>query len=108
MFGIPQLHGSKDNVGLQLNKKLNSMFDRFWIDQVNKQKLGADGLDHNKLRFYKTLKCSFTQEPYITNILNKSQRACLTRYQVSAVQNLRMETGRYTPPVTPVAFFFYF
>ena len=103
VFNIPQLRGSKDNVGLQLNKKLKSIFDRFWIDQVHAQKLGGDGLDHNKLRFYKTLKCSFTQEPYITNILNKTQRAWLTRYRVSAVQNLRMESGRYTRPVTPVA-----
>ena len=60
-------------------------------------------MDHNKLRFYKTLKSSFTQEPYITDILNKSQRAWLTRYRVSAVQNLRIESGRYTRPVTPVA-----
>ena len=103
LFGVPHLRGNKDSVGLQLNKKLYSIFDRFWIDQVNDLKIGSDGLDHNKLRFYKTLKGSFTQEPYITNILNKSQRAWLTRYRVSAVQNLRMESGRYTRPVTPVA-----
>ena len=79
------------------------MFDRFWLDQINARKLGNDGLDHNKLRFYKTLKGSFTQEPYITNIQNKSQRAWLTRYRVSAVPNLRLESGRYGRPVTPVA-----
>merc|ERR1712240_961935 len=44
-----------------------------------------------------------TQEPYITDILNKSQRAWLTRYRVSAVRNLGIESGRYTRPVTPVA-----
>ena len=66
------------------------------------KKIGSDGLDHNKLRFYKTLKCSFTQEPYITNIHNKTQRAWLTRYRVSAVPNLGIESGRYTRPVTPV------
>ena len=65
--------------------------------------MGNDGIDHNKLRFYKTLKGSFTQEPYITNIKNKSQRAWLTRYRVSAVPTLRMESGRYTRPVTPIA-----
>ena len=54
------------------------------------------------MRFYKTLKGSFTQEPYISNILNKSQRAWLTRFRVSAVSNLRIESGRYTRPVTPV------
>ena len=79
------------------------MFDRFWLDKICLTKIGNDGCDHNKLRFYKTLKSSFTQEPYITDILNKSQRAWLTRYRVSAVPNLGIECGRYTRPVTPVA-----
>ena len=78
------------------------LFDRFWIDQISSEKIGNDGFDHNKLRFYKKLKSSFTQEPYITNILNKSQRAWLTRYRVSAVPTLGIESGRYTRPVTPV------
>ena len=103
VLGITQLYGSKDSVSLKLNKKLNSVFDRFWLDQINAPKVGNDGIDHNKLRFYKTLKGSFTQEPYITNIENKSQRAWLTRYRVSAVPTLRMESGRYTRPVTHIA-----
>ena len=102
VLGIPRLYGCSDSVCLQLNRKLNSSFDRFWIDQVVAVKTGSDGLDHNKLRFYKTLKSSFTQEPYISNILNKSQRAWLTRYRVSAVPTLGIESGRYTRPVTPV------
>ena len=103
VLSIPQLRGNKDSVGQQLNKKLNSLFDRFWIEQISSEKVGKDGIDHNKLRFYKTLKGSFTQEPYITNILNKSQRAWLTRYRVSAVPSLGIESGRYTRPVTPVS-----
>ena len=103
VLGISQLRGCKESVGLQLNKKLHSLFDRFWIDQICSEKIGNDGLDHNKLRFYKTLKSSFTPEPYITNIVNKSQRAWLTRYRVSAVPTLGIESGRYTRPVTPVA-----
>ena len=102
LLGLPRLHGCKDSVSHQLNKKLNSLFDRFWLDEICCEKLGSDGLDHNKLRFYKTLKSSFTQEPYISNIPNKSQRAWLTRYRVSAVPNLGIESGRYTRPVTPV------
>ena len=102
LLGISRLHGCKDSVSLQLNKKLNGAFDRYWIDQINAQKLDSDGMDHNKLRFYKTLKGSFTQEPYISNVLNRSQRSWLTRYRVSAVCNLRIESGRYTRPVTPV------
>ena len=102
LLGISNLYGSKERVSKLLGNKLNSVFDRFWIDQINAPKLDTAGLDHNKLRFYKTLKGSFTIEPYISNILNKSQRAWLTRYRVSAVSNLRMESGRYTRPVTPV------
>ena len=100
LLGTPRLHGCKDSVSKQLNRKLNSVFDRYWLDQINTPKMGNDGLDHNKLRFYKTLKGSFTQEPYITNIQNKSQRAWLTRYRVSAVPNLRLESGRYCRPVS--------
>ena len=102
VLGIPPLYGCMDSISIQLNRKLHSLFDRFWIDKICSKKIGSDGLDHNKLRFYKTLKCSFTQEPYITNIHNKTQRAWLTRYRVSAVPNLGIESGRYTRPVTPV------
>ena len=102
VLGISRLHGNKDSVGLQLNKKLHSSFDRFWIDQISSGKIGIDGLDHNKLRFYKTLKSSLTPEPYIINVLNRSQRAWLTRYRVSAVPTLGIESGRYTRPITPV------
>ena len=97
------VHGSKDRVSKFLGKKLNSIFDRFWLDQINATKPDSNGVDHNKLRFYKTLKGSFTQEPYISNIKNKSQRAWLTRFRVSAVSNLRIESGRYTRPITPLS-----
>ena len=51
---------------------------------------------------YKLLKGSFKQEPYITNIKNRNQRAWLSRYRTSA-HNLRVESGRYTSPVTPLS-----
>ena len=102
LLGLPRLHGCKDSISHQLNKKLNSLFDRFWLDEICCEKFGSDGLDHNKSRFYRTLKSSFTQEPYILDIPNRSQQAWLTRYQVSAVPNLGIESGRYTRPVTPV------
>merc|ERR1712208_153499 len=102
LINIRDIWGSHDRVSKIIGSKVKSVFDRFWLDQVNSPKLGPDGLDHNKLRFYKTLKGSFTLEPYVKNIRNKSQRAWLTRYRVSAVPNLRMESGRYTSPVTPV------
>ena len=102
LLGITGLNGCKETISIILTKRLGSSFDRFWLDQVNSPKLGSDGEDHNKLRFYRDLKGSFSQEPYVTDIQNKSQRAWLTRYRVSAVSNLRMESGRYTKPVTPV------
>ena len=64
--------------------------------------LSKDGNDRNKLRFYKTIKGSFSQEPYVSNVVNRSQRAWLSRFRASAVANLRVESGRYTRPVTPV------
>ena len=96
LLGISGLNGCKETISFTLTKRLGSSFDRFWLDQVNSPKLGSDGEDHNKLRFYRGLKGSFSQEPYVTDIPNKSQRAWLTRYRVSAVSNLRMESGRYT------------
>ena len=93
LLNIQQLQGCNDSIGIQINKKLNSLFDRFWIDKICATKIGNDGCDHNKLRFYKTLKSSFSQQPYITDILNNSQRAWLTRYRVSAVSNLGIESG---------------
>ena len=102
LLDIPALYGSKDRVSNTLGKRLHCVFDRYWLDQINAPKLDSDGVDHNKLRFYKTLKGSFTQEPYISKVQNKSQRAWLTRYRVSAVSNLKIESGRYTRPVTPV------
>ena len=38
VLNIPQLYGSNDSVGHQLNKKLCSLFDRFWIDQICSEK----------------------------------------------------------------------
>ena len=102
MLNIPVLYGKPDRVGSIIDKCLKSKFDRFFLDEINEIKTGADGFDHNKLRFYKTLKGSFKQEPYVTKILNRNQRAWLSRYRTSA-HNLRIETGRYTFPVTPVS-----
>merc|ERR1712105_475473 len=84
LLNIPVFSGSKDRVGLKIGHKLHSIYDRYWLDQINATKLGPDGLDHNKLRFYKL------------------QRTWLTRFWVSAVSNLGIESGRYTRPVTPV------
>ena len=43
LLGISQLYGSIDTVGLQLNKRLHSLFDRFWLDQIVLKKLVSMG-----------------------------------------------------------------
>ena len=102
MLKISELYGQSDKVGFIIEKRIKSSFDRFFLDEINLIKKGSDGLDHNKLRFYKVLKGTFKQEPYITNILSRNQRAWLSRFRTSA-HSLRIETGRYTVPVTPLS-----
>ena len=93
-------HVSSGSVANQTKSKLNSLFDRFWIEEVNKVNIGPDGEDHNKLRFYKTFKTSFKVEPYIELVQNRNQRCNLTRIRTSAHQ-LEVEVLRYRVPAVP-------
>ena len=90
---IKYICGSKESVSKYFDKRLKSSFDRFCLDQVNQDKIDISGNDLNKLRFYKKLKGTFSPEPYISNDANRSQRAWLKRFCVSAVCNLRVEGG---------------
>ena len=84
-------------------KFLKSKFESFWIKEINTVKLGADGLDHNKLRLYKNIKGSFKIEPYLELVNNRNQRCNLTRMRISA-HHLHIETGHYNrPSPTPIA-----
>ena len=47
-----------------VKQKIQSEFDMYWKNEIPCKKLDKDGVDHNKLRFYSTLKSSFTHEPY--------------------------------------------
>ena len=78
-------------------KRIQSCFDRFWLDEINQEKIDINGDYQNKLRFYKQIKGLFGLEPYIQNVHNRSKRTWLTRFRVSDV-----ESGRYTRPVTPL------
>ena len=90
-------------LGKKISNFLKSNFETFWLKEVNKIKLGADGHDHNKLRLYRTIKGSFKIEPYVDMIKNRNQRCSLTRLRISA-HSLHIETGRYTRPVsTPIS-----
>ena len=102
LLNIRKLYGKPEKAGNIVDKLIKSKFDRFFLDQINEIKIGVDGNDHNKLRFYKSLKGSFNPEPYIINVKNRNQRDWLSRYRTSA-HNLRVETGRYTYPVTPLS-----
>ena len=70
LLNITRIRCKPQKVGIFVDKIIQSKFDRFYLDEINQIKVGADGLDHNKLRLYKTLKGSFCQESYVTNITN--------------------------------------
>ena len=75
---------SEKRVSKHITSKVQSKFDIFFKSQINTEKLGAsDGLDHNKLRFYKTFKGCFKPEYYISSINNRNQRAWLSRLRTS-------------------------
>ena len=73
------------------------------MDKINEFKANphGDSQNRNKLRTYCKLKGSFTQEPYISLVRNRNQRAFLTRLRVSS-HNLGIELGRRTQPITPL------
>ena len=81
--------------------KVQSKFDRFWLEEVNQIKLGPDGKNNNKLRFYNTFKGTFACEPYIEKVRNRNQRHWLTRLRISA-HHLQIEVGRWASPPVPV------
>ena len=103
LFKIPNLPGSwsPSTVGTKINKLIHDKFSMFWKDELKSTKIGEDIVDHSKLRFYRTLKGSFTAEPYVSLINNRNQRNWLTRIRISA-HNLKIERGRYTQPTTPI------
>ena len=99
LFNLTTVPGyiSQDSVAKQVKSKLTGMFDRFWLDQINIVKNTGDDTDHNKLRFYKTLKGCFKAEPYVDLVHNRNQRSSLTRVRISA-HSLEVERFRYHTP----------
>ena len=91
---------SAGSVSTQIKGKLNSIFERFWVEQINQIKIGNDNNDHNKLKFCKTIKNCFKTEPYIDMINNRNQRSNLTRIRTSA-HSLEVELFRYKVPPVP-------
>ena len=95
LFDIPHFNNmtNPDLVGKRIKKSIEGKFSVFWKQEVNRVKLvpGSD-TDHNRLRFYKTLKSSFTIEPYLSLVENRNQRSWLSRIRISA-HRLHIETA---------------
>ena len=59
--------GDKLSSGLKskiVGRHIKAKFASFWLQQINAEKPGPDGLDHNKVRTYKKLKGFFDIEPF--------------------------------------------
>ena len=94
LLGLPDIKSKKTLPKQYITKYIRGKFYRFWLDQVNKEKIGTDGQDHKKLCTYKTFKGSFTPEPYIDFVKNRNQRKYLSRFRLSA-HCLDIERLRY-------------
>ena len=101
LFSIPTLKSyvKKEAAGKMFKKRVHSVFERFWLDELKQEKI-VNGANSNKLRFYETLKGSFSREPYIDLVQSRNQRSFLTRLRCSA-HNLEIEKLRYSRPSIP-------
>ena len=102
LFGIPTLKNylKKENAGNIVKKRVQSVFDRFWLEEINAVKFVNDH-NSNKLRFYSSLKSSFSKEPYFDLVKSRNHRSFLTRLRCSA-HRLEIEKLRYSkPPIPP-------
>ena len=87
-------------IDTQIKKSLKSKVQSHWLKLLNKEKIGDDGKDHNKLRFYSEIKGCFQKEPYIDLVPNRSQRADISRLRISS-SRLAIETMRYQRTYVP-------
>ena len=95
LLGGPSINCHSKQSGKHVNRFINGIFERCWLDKLNEVRIGSDGFDHNKLRTLKTFKSSFTTEPYLTLVRNRNQRMFLSRFRLSA-SNLDVERLRYS------------
>lgn len=86
--------------GRQLLRCVVCKFNRYWADTIKTERVGADGLGHNKLQTYSSFKSQFFQEPYLSLVRNRNQRCHLSRLRVSA-HRLGCERLRYSRPPVP-------
>ena len=50
LLKLKRLPAKSDKAGEIIDKNIKSKFDKFYLDQINKLRIGNDGQDHNKLR----------------------------------------------------------
>ena len=101
LLGLSYSTSSKlESIGNSIKKTVQSKFQIYWLQQLNKIELGSDGKNHNKLRFYSQIKGCFKKEPYLDLVPNRSQRADLTRIRISC-SRLAIEVQRYQRPPVP-------
>ena len=84
----------KEDMKKNLKEWMRAKFATLWKQDLHKEKLEENGLDHNKLREYRKYKNEFVMEPYLKMVQNRNQRCDLTRLRLSA-HHLRIETGRW-------------
>ena len=100
-FGIKYSPFSKlEAIGCHIKKQVKGKFEIYWLREVNKIKLGDDNKNHNKLRYYATIKGCFKKESYLDLVPNRSQRSDLTRLRISS-SRLAIEVQRYQRPKVP-------
>ena len=80
----------------KITSNLQHIFEFQWHNALTKTNQDGTG---NKLRTYNKFKSSFIKEAYLCQIRDYIARKNITRFRISA-HHLRIETGRYTRPVT--------
>ena len=99
LFNLPRISYGKVS-GRRITHLIQRKFSIFWLNQVQAGRPGPDGLNHNKLKTYSSLKSHFGMEPYIENVMNRNQRCHLSRLRVSA-HRLGIEVMRFRRPPVP-------
>ena len=73
---IFESHVSPNIVGNKCKYQLENKYQTFYLSEINQTKLlNNDGQNHNKLRFYSSIKGCFKPEWYVTNIHNRNHRS---------------------------------
>ena len=98
MLDIPYANNELNCLNLNNFKKsiknVLTKYKEFWAQyRLN----NIDG----KLRTYFSFKDHFETEQYLSVIKNFDKRCCLTKFRISS-HKLKIETGRFTRPLTPL------